>query len=497
MSASPEKKVSRSEKRRQEEEKERRSIALYSTIGIIVAVAAVVLLVWNSGLLQRNLTALSINGEKYTAADVQYYYNSVYSSYASQYAFDPNVSVKKQKVGSESATTWFDFLMDEARDRLIDNNALAAKAKEEGHTLSTEAQQALDSFVLQLDTAWMGYGYTSRDDFVKANYGPYMTYSRLVELASMEYLASDYAQTRLDAIEHPSADYEAYYKEHADELDTIVYSQFAFRAYVPTADEQGNPIEMTDEEKSAKLEAQKTEQKALAEEAKSKLEGGAKPEDIAREYEDKAYSSSVSQRAVGSNVSLYSSSGGWLLDSARKAGDVTLTESESGTAYYYYVAVFEDRLRDEEPTHTLRSIPVQAGDGIADPTSAQFSEAEDKAQSLLDEWKAGDATEDSFAALATANSASNGGLISNITSSSSQDDAVKDWALDSARKAGDTELVKTDTGWSVVYYVSGNDPVWRQAATTGLQNQDYEQLTSGAREGRDAVWGMGLNLVSP
>ena len=100
MSASPEKKVSRGEKRRQEEEKERRSIALYSAIGIIVAVAAVVLLVWNSGLLQRNLTAVSINGEKYTAADVQYYYNSVYSSYASQYAFEPNVSVKKQKAGS-------------------------------------------------------------------------------------------------------------------------------------------------------------------------------------------------------------------------------------------------------------------------------------------------------------------------------------------------------------------------------------------------------------
>lgn len=496
MSASPEKKASRGEKRRQEEQKDRRAIALYSVIGIVVVVAAIVLLVWNSGLLQRNLTALNIDGTKYTAADMQYYYNSIYNSYANQYAFDPSVSVKKQKAGSEGSS-WYDVLMDEARDRLIDNNALAAQAKAEGHSLSAEAQEQRDSFVSQLDTAWVGYGYASRDAFVKASFGPHMTYDRLIQLVDMEYLASDYAQTRLDAIDHPDADYEAYYKDHADELDTVVYSQLAFRAYVPTTDADGNTIEMTDAEKSAQLEALKTEQKALAEAVKAKLEGGADPEDVAEEYEDQIYTSSLSQRAVGSNISLYSSSASWLLDGARKEGDVTLTESEAGTAYYYYVVVYEDRLRDNEATHTLRSIPVQAGDGSGTPTQAQYDEAEEKARDLLDEWKAGDADEASFTALASANSVSNGGLFSNLTSNSSEDDALKDWALDSARKPGDAELVKTDSGWSVVYYVSENDPIWRQSTLVGLQNQDYEQLTAAAREGRNATWGMGLNLVTP
>ena len=192
-----------------------------------------------------------------------------------------------------------------------------------------------------------------------------------------------------------------------------------------------------------------------------------------------------------------SSSASWLLDGARKEGDVTLTESEAGTAYYYYVVVYEDRLRDNEATHTLRSIPVQAGDGSGTPTQAQYDEAEEKARDLLDEWKAGDADEASFTALASANSVSNGGLFSNLTSNSSEDDALKDWALDSARKPGDAELVKTDSGWSVVYYVSENDPIWCQSTLVGLQNQDYEQLTAAAREGRNATWGMGLNLVTP
>ena len=84
MSASPEKK-SRSSQRREEEQKDRRSVALYSAIGLAVIVFAVVLMFWNSGLLQRNLTALDLNGTKYSAADVQYYYNSIYASYANQY----------------------------------------------------------------------------------------------------------------------------------------------------------------------------------------------------------------------------------------------------------------------------------------------------------------------------------------------------------------------------------------------------------------------------
>ena len=83
MSASSEKKAERGDKRRQEEQNDRRSVVLYTVIGVLVLAAALVLMVWKSGLLQRNLTALDVNGTKYTAADLQYYYSSIYNSYAS------------------------------------------------------------------------------------------------------------------------------------------------------------------------------------------------------------------------------------------------------------------------------------------------------------------------------------------------------------------------------------------------------------------------------
>ena len=67
--------------------------------GDVLVIAAVVLLVWNSGILQRTLTAVEVDGVKYTAADVEFYYNSTYNqivnTYTSQYytaPFDTSVS---------------------------------------------------------------------------------------------------------------------------------------------------------------------------------------------------------------------------------------------------------------------------------------------------------------------------------------------------------------------------------------------------------------------
>lgn len=495
-----EKKAARNEKRRQEELKDSRAVALYTVIGVVVVAAAIALMVLNSGLLQRSLTALEVGGEKYSAADMQFYYNTVYANYANQYAFDPTVSVKKQATGMEDDQTWFDFLLSEARTALCSNANLAARAEAEGFALTEESQAQINSFITQLNSGWINTNYSSRDALIKANFGPYMTYDRLLELTRQQYLAADYASAQLDAIDHPDSDYEDYYKEHTNELDTFVYSQFTFLAQVPTTDGDGNAIELTDAEKAERLEPLKAEQKALAEEVRTRLEGDANPETLADEYEEQLYSSSVSSRLTGASIS-YAAYADWLMDSARKPGDFTLIEREvSGTTCYYYVVVFHDRLRDNENTHTVRHLLVRAGNGSSDPTQEEYDAAETKAQSLLDEWKAGEATEDSFAALVSANSddtgsAQDGGLISGITSTSSYVEAFRSWAVDPGRKAGDVELVKTEYGWHIMYYVSTDDPAWRLNAHSALLQQDYEKLTQDVS--RDFTVGLGMSLLTP
>lgn len=492
----------RDDKRRQEEQKDRRSMAIYTVVAAVVVVAAIAAMFWRSGILQRNVTALDVNGEKYTAADVQYYYNSAYLENAQYYRFDPSTSVKKQVYDESTGQTWHDYLMEQAVRQLTRNTALAQQAQNEGYTLSEDAQASKDSTLAQIETAWINNGYASRDAFIRTNFGSFMTYDRLVYLTGLDYLAGDYAQTKVDAIQHSDADYDAYYQEHADQMDTITYSQITFRASVPTTDAEGNPVEMTDEEKAAALEELKPAQKALADEVKAKLDAGADFEGLVEEYGDQLYSSSASGRSTSASLS-YFSYADWLMDGARKSGDTTLIEQDSGSAYYCYIVRFEGRGLDQEQAHTVRHLLVRAGSASssATPTQEQYDEAEKKAQSLLDEWKSGDATEDSFAALVTENSddtgsASSGGLISRVTSTSSYVETFRSWAVDPARKEGDAELVKSEYGWHIMYYVSTDDPIWKQDAATALANQAYEEMADLAYQGWPVTRGVGMNFIS-
>ena len=79
--------------------------------------------------------------------------------------------------------------------------------------------------------------------------------------------------------------------------------------------------------------------------------------------------------------------------------------------------------------------------------------AKQTAEDLLNEWKQGEATEDSFAALATekttdTGSKDNGGLYENVYPGQMVS-AFNNWCFDSSRKPGDTGIVETNYGGSV------------------------------------------------
>ena len=95
MSASREKKTRQdvtdqgptvqTQRKQQEEKNARRNKLLYPVIGVISVVVVVFLIIWNTGLIQRNATAITINGNKHTAADMQYYFNTTRQSTINYY----------------------------------------------------------------------------------------------------------------------------------------------------------------------------------------------------------------------------------------------------------------------------------------------------------------------------------------------------------------------------------------------------------------------------
>ena len=391
--------------------------------------------------------------------------------------------------------------MEAAKTAAVYYTAMADAAADVDYTLSAEAQESLDSVLASVETGWVG-SYANRDAYLRSVYGPYITYDRFVELLEREALANDYAQSVIYAEEYTEEGFNNYYAEHADELDTFTLSQFVFYASAPTAAEGQ---EMTEEEQAAALEEVKNQKKALAEELKKRLEAGEDAEALAEEYEDELYSGLVSTQRLGSTVST-AAYGEWALDSQRKAGDVTLTESDNGSSFTYYVVRFEGRELDNTKTANVRHILVAADmdDGASEPTDAQFDAAKAKAEELLAQWESGDATEESFAMLAVTNSAdsgsaADGGLLTSVSTSSGYIAEFTDWCLDESRMPGDTGIVKNTgssiMGWHIMYYVNDGMPVWESTADTGLREAFYTEWQSEVMEGYEAVDGFGLKFL--
>jgi len=91
-------------------------------------------------------------------------------------------------------------------------------------------------------------------------------------------------------------------------------------------------------------------------------------------------------------------------------------------------------------------------------TEEDWEECRQQAQDLLDQWLAGDCTEESFADLAAQftqdpGSQSQGGLYTDVY----EGQMVKpfeDWCFDESRKYGDSGLVQTDYGYHIMYFVA-------------------------------------------
>lgn len=493
-----------SENKHKKAQEEKHSNVKYAVVGVLSVVLVAFLLVWNTGIIQRNAAAVTVDGEKYSAADVQYYLRSLML----QNGISSTSSLKSMTMNSTTGETMYDYLKSQAVERLVTCAALDKQAAEEGFTMSDDTQTEVDDQLKQLEEQWVSAGYQSRDAFIRANYGPYMTYDRLVELFTRDMRVNEYSTQFSDGLSYSDADYEKYYQENANTLDEYTLTQFVFNATVDTVDADGNAIEMTDDEKAAALEQAKTEKQAKAQELQSKLEAGEDPAQLAQEYADQLTGDpSISQVMSGSSVAS-ASYAQWAQDTARQKGDVTLSEYDAGpSSYYYYVVRFEGRARNDENTATVRHILVAAeqDEGASEPTEDQYAAAKTKAEELLEQWKSGPATQESFAELAKANSAdtgsaADGGLITDIYSGSGYVSTFTDWALDAARRPGDTGIVQNTgssvKGWHIMYFVGRDgDPVWKLTAKTAMENNDYTTWQNAAKEKVSYTTGLGLKFV--
>ncbi len=475
---------------------------LYWAIGIIIAVLVAALLIWHTFFFgNQNATAATIGDQEFSTTEVAYYYHTVANGYISQarqyqqlgmnMGYDASLSPSEQFYNEEEGITYADYFMEQALGQLQQVTILCKQAEDAGYTLSEEGKQMLEKNMEDLYLYSVQSGMGSESAYIKASYGRNMSKSLLKDILTKSILASEYAKEKQEAFSVSEEDLNAYYKDHPGDLDSYDYRYCYINAeFEDTTDENGQPTEPTEEQTKAAMDAASKKANSMI----NKVKSGTAFNAAAKEYLDEESAASYSDpefnhKTKDLGTSLSTTYKDWLTDNARKSGDITSLEVK-GTGYC--VIQFLGREKDDKSyqTMTYRSIQLLAEtspneDGTpAVPTKEQLAAAKEKAQSLLDQWKKGDASAESFGTLAKENSTDEttkekGGLHEDANRDTLEP-SVTDWLFADGRKAGDTSVVEvTDgsgnaIGYQILYAEAFGQIRWKYQADNALRTADYD-----------------------
>lgn len=511
MSASDKKKLRKEEKAAMLSEKQRKEKAeakklkatsvTFVVIMIVVALVAASVMIFNvvnsSGIIDRNTIAATTGEHEINSVQLSYYYNDLVRNQLNQWqsAYGDSLSLYTQMMGldltkplneqvhdEETGKTWADYFVEAALEQARSNYKLYDMAQADGYTLSDDEQAQIKYDMQTLDFYAQIYGYKKTDDYLKATYGFGSDVDSYTEYTTVSTIASSYYNKYKTELTYTDEDIRGYEKDKE-----VEYSSFDFATYYiaassfqkgGTKDEHGHTV-YTDEEKAAAI----AEAKAIAEElakndsvptldkAIKALEINAKNENAAStKYADTRYTS-ISE--------VYRD---WLAEEGRQENDIKVFENEvtssdphaeedEKTVGGYYVVVYQGRDDNMRHLANVRHLLVKFEGGKKDDDGHTVYSDEEKAtakaeaEKYLKEWADGEATEESFIELVKKNSddgsASTGGLFEDIHKNSDYVPTFLNWAIDETRKAGDTEVIESEYGYHVMYYVGDGELTYR------------------------------------
>lgn len=525
----------------------KRKQVTYTAVGIVCVVLAIGLLFRNNwdnltGHFNNSKVAATVDGVDYTVADLKFYYASArQTTYQTWYSllygygyntgFDYTVDDGAQWQDEANNKTYADYFRETALQYLKQDAALSAAAKAEGYTLSEEGQKTLEDEFAEIDTVCAQEG-ISRKTFFARRYGSGVTEEVYRRNRTNNLLASEYSTYHNDNIEVSEADIEDYYSNNTADLDSYDYRYFFIDGTAATpVDENGDPLKnedgttvtATEEEKAAALAAAKEKADTALAEIQDAEDKEAAFQEAALKYvsesvrdayaanENYSLQSGIMGSTLSSNSSAYAS---WLKQDGRQEGDITSIETTSG----YFVVMFLNRYRDDDPTVNVRHILIRTDttgstekdeNGYPIPTQEARDTAKAKAQEILDQWKAGEATEESFAALAEEHSDDGrdseteklnapGGLYESVAKNQMVP-SFNDWIFEKDRKAGDVGLVEYVghySGWHIIYFSGvAKDPQWHITAENSTKSSMQSEWRNALIDGCEAVEADGMKYV--
>ena len=470
------------------------TISFVAVLALVVVAALVVAGVtsfMNSGILQRNTDAVTIGDSTLSNAELNFFYmdqiQSDYSDWYNSYGentqlfvqwlqgLDISLPLNQQVQNTETGATFADYYKDLAIESAKNVYAIYDLAVEAGTTLTEDQESELDLTLSSMALYASMYGYSSSEDYLEAMYGPGATVESYRNYLAVKTIATNYAQSVYDGFEYSDAEIEARNNENFDDFSTFDYSVFfvdveeflACNDQDVADDHQHSEEELADARKAAE-EAAKVLVASGATDTAS-LTAAISESEAYKDSEDAA----AADRLGYSLDQVNESQATWLKSADRQVGDLDmLPKEEDGEVAGYYIMLFLGREDNEQNLVTVRHILSSFEGGTTDEngnTTYDLSEkqaAMDELEAIQQEWLDNGGTVEAFDALAKektddSGSQENGGLYEDVYPGQMVT-AFNDWCFAEGRKAGDYEIVETEYGYHLIYFVSQNETTYRE-----------------------------------
>ncbi|MBQ2866026.1 MAG: peptidylprolyl isomerase [Clostridia bacterium] len=471
-------------------------IGVIAFVAVFVAVLAFSALRYTTGIVHRGVKAVKVGNESLSAMDLRIFYNDVRNNYLYQYGYILQLygydlsTIDSQTCLLDSSMTWGEYFVNQGFTQAVNVLSLNILGKAAGFEETSDIDAFVEDYIGTIEESAEAEGMSVKK-YLKNYYGKGTSIKDVTKMVALSEYANQYYEYLTEGYydSYTADDVQAYYEENKSSYDVYEYYSITipYTKYTYTAPTDGSTIpdgqpkseaEATTMTEDARVSAENLARSVMSELTLENAEELGKK--YWEEYNDSAFETALSTNPASDIDSLI---GKWCAtegnnEQGRK--DV-LHDSDNGE---YIVIMYNQRYLPKVDTVDVRHILIETIEITSTMTDEEKAEAEKaneeakaEAERIYDEWKSGEATEESFGVLATkytadTGSVATGGLYENVAQGEMAE-AFDEWIFDESRQAGDTEIIYSYYGYHIMYFVGEGLVQYEAAIREALAAEEY------------------------
>lgn len=445
--------------------------------------------------------AVTIGNTDVSVGLYNYYYDSIvyeYTYYAAYGYYDLDTTkdfgaqFTKDEDGNE--LSWEAYFRKLALQRLTNYTMNYEKALEAGITLTDEQKEQIDSQLESIKEQASSEN-KSVNEYVNEKFGENCGLETLRKFLEQYFIAGNY-YNRSTIENRPSEDeVNAYFDENSNKYQSCSIALIELEYDTTDDDTKAKSIENAKSYMSKITDVESM--KAVMPEASASLIEQYVSAGYFETQEEAVQTllDSIESTETRTNFESYfdEDTASWLFDEATPVNSVNYFASEDYGIVYVILKTAQPVL-DDAQVYSVRHILITPANSEDESTSStetgytdeQWANALNKAEAIVDEYNKGEKTELAFAELAEeysedteSTSAGSSGLYGGGYEGTNIGEMVSEfegWAVDSSRKYGDVDIVKSEYGYHIMYFIFAGPEYYYNAQTDLAEERNNEEI---------------------